>query len=69
MGTRPLSDDEREQTLAELHQIMTTMDVPPMRRLDLGWLQRNIHVRNFAHPQFEHALELIRRLKYGAIEL
>lgn len=42
-----------------LQAILATMDVPPLRKTDYGWLKRNLAVRNGAHPDFIEAFRLI----------
>ncbi len=48
-------------------QILDTMDVPDRRKLlsraNIGWLQRNIRVRNADHPDLEEVLTILRRLR------
>lgn len=42
-----------------LQTILVTMDVPPARKTDYGWLKRNLAVRNGSHPDFKEAFRLI----------
>jgi len=42
-----------------LQAILATMDVPPLRKTDYGWLKRNLGVRNGSHPDFKEAFRLI----------
>jgi len=42
-----------------LQAILDTMDVPPVRKTDYGWLKRNFAVRNGSHPDFKEAFRLI----------
>ena len=42
-----------------LQAILATMDVPPLRKTDYGWLKRNLGVHNGSHPDFKEALRLI----------
>lgn len=44
----------------ELDEILEDMDVPAMRMRDMGWLNRNLGVRNGDHPDFKRAMELIK---------
>ncbi len=48
-------------------QILETMDVPDRRKLlsraNIGWLQRNIRVRNAAHQNLDELLTILRRLR------
>ena len=37
------------------------MDIPPVRISDLGWLMRNLAIRNQDHPDFAEAMSLIKR--------
>jgi hypothetical protein len=46
----------------ELENILASMDVPPLRRKDLGWLKRNLAVRNRDHPEFHRAMRIIHDL-------
>ena len=48
-----------------LKEILATMDIPQMRSditqtQNLRWLQRNLQVRNGAHPNTGEALLIIR---------
>jgi len=45
-----------------LDLLLENMDVPEMRRNDLGWLTRNLAIRNSEHPGFELASDIVRRL-------
>lgn len=51
------------QAVNELQEILKTMDVPKGRKWDMGWLRRNLAVRNSEHPQFARAMELVRKLE------
>ncbi len=48
-------------------QILETMDVPDRRKLlnraNIGWLQRNIRIRNAAHQNLDELLTILRRLR------
>ena len=48
-------------------QILETMDVPDRRKLlnraNIGWLQRNIRVRNADHADLDELLTILRRLR------
>ena len=43
-----------------LQEILSTMDIPELRKNDMRWLLRNMSVRNSKHPDFQEALMLIR---------
>lgn len=45
-----------------LEDILNTMDIPPFRKNDMGWLMRNIQIRNDNHPQIKEAIELIKNI-------
>jgi hypothetical protein len=50
-----------------LKEILSTMDIPQMRRdinndNNLRWLQRNLPINNGAHPEAGEALLIIRNL-------
>jgi len=48
-------------------QILETMDVPDRRKLlnraNIGWLQRNIRIRNADHQNLDELLTILRRLR------
>lgn len=44
------------------------MDVPPLRRNDIGWLKRNLAVRNSNHPDFHRAMTIIHDLTKKRID-
>jgi len=50
-----------------LLQILETMDVPERRKLlnraNIGWLLRNLRVRNAEHPEIDEALTITRALR------
>lgn len=46
----------------ELKLILNKMNVPEGRKSDLGWLGRNLAIRNSNHPDFNRAMELIKEL-------
>lgn len=48
--------------MKELKNILDTMDVPELRKQDLGWLKRNLAVRNRSHPEFHRAMTIIHDL-------
>jgi hypothetical protein len=50
-----------------LKEILSTMDIPQMRRdinndNNLRWLQRNLPINNGAHPETGEALLIIRNM-------
>lgn len=50
-----------------LKEILSTMDIPQMRRdinndNNLRWLQRNLPINNGTHPEAGEALLIIRNL-------
>jgi hypothetical protein len=45
--------------LTELNNILNTMDIPQQRRLDFGWLRRNLGIRNSEKPDFKRAIAII----------
>ena len=50
-----------------LLQILETMDVPERRKLlnraNIGWLLRNLRVRNAEHTEIDEALTITRALR------
>lgn len=53
---------EIEKLKAELEEITSQMDIPEFRRVSVKWLFRNMAIRNSGHPQFELAMEIVRKL-------
>lgn len=51
-----------------LIDILNTMDVPILRKNDLGWLKRNLAVRNRNHPDFHRAMTIIHDLTKRKID-
>lgn len=51
-----------------LIDILNTMDVPILRKNDLGWLKRNLAVRNRNHPDFYRAMTIIHDLMKRKID-
>ena len=49
-----------ETKMNRLQEILSTMDIPELRKNDMRWLLRNMSVRNSKHPDFQEALMLIR---------
>ena len=50
-----------------LKEILSTMNVPEMRRdisneANVRWLSRNIFINNPDHPRLEEALKIIKKL-------
>ena len=45
-------------------ELLYTMDVPSWRveNEDWNWLNRNLHIRNAAHPNFEQVRILLRKI-------
>lgn len=48
-----------KQDLTLLHSLIEGMDVPSLRKSDIGWLNRNLGVRNSNHPNFEKAKSIV----------
>lgn len=44
-----------------LTEILATMEVPPVRLSDWGWLMRNLAIQNQDHPDFAEAMTLIKK--------
>jgi hypothetical protein len=49
--------------LTELNNILNTMDIPQQRRLDFGWLRRNLGIRNSENPDFNRAMLIIMEIE------
>jgi hypothetical protein len=52
----------RDDLMSDLQEILETMDVPERRKTDLGWLVRNLRIRNNGHPLIEEAMIQIKVL-------
>lgn len=48
--------------MKELQELLHGMDVPENRKNDIGWLNRNLFIRNSVHPNFEQAVVIIKQL-------
>lgn len=46
--------------MKEIENIVRSMDVPEVRISDLGWLSRNLGIRNSSHPKFDEIMKLIK---------
>lgn len=46
----------------KLENILNQMDIPQFRKNDMGWLMRNIRIRNQNHPDIEEAVSLINTI-------
>jgi hypothetical protein len=58
LGDKMINKEER------LRFLLGRMIVPEFRKtiLDLGWLNRNLFVKNRDHPDFAEAMEIIKSL-------
>jgi hypothetical protein len=45
-----------------LQEILVTMDVPPLRKNDWFWLNRNLGIRNKDNPLFPEASRILEDL-------
>lgn len=45
----------------ELMTMLIDMDIPAKRTSDIGWLKRNLGIRNSEHPNFNRAIELLTK--------
>lgn len=45
-----------------LEELISKMDVPVFRIHDVGWLVRNLGIRNSKHENFKEAMELLKPL-------
>jgi hypothetical protein len=52
----------KEQLWQALDECLKSFDVPEMRKKDLGWLQRNLAIRNIDNPSFSFTMGLIVKL-------
>ena len=51
-----------EEQKQQLKEILGSMDIPESRKNDLGWLARNLVIRNSHHARFEEAMKIIKVL-------
>jgi hypothetical protein len=49
-------------SIEKLQEIISTMDVPSERKNDIGWLNRNILIRNMNHPDIPIVMFLIKNI-------
>ena len=52
----------KQKIEGRLAEILKKMDIPPYRVDDVGWLSRNLGVRNSKHPDFREAMALLKPL-------
>lgn len=45
-----------------LNRMTEGMDIPSKRREDIGWMRRNLGIRNGGHPRFHDAMVEVNRL-------
>ncbi len=45
-----------------LNRLLTDMDVPPLRFNDMGWLRRNLGIRNSENHRFATAMGLVIKI-------
>lgn len=55
-------DEDIQQWTSELDSLLDGLDVPELRRTDIRWLSRNLHINNLQHPDFKRASRLVRKL-------
>lgn len=46
----------------EILDIIQGMDVPEYRKEDVGWLLRNLGIRNSKHPNFQIAIDELKKI-------
>jgi len=58
---------ERQMKIAILVEILADMDVPQLRmelsKRNIGWLLRNLRVRNNSHPDIDLAIATLKELR------
>jgi len=59
--------EEIEQLRDELEALTKRMDVPDFRRVNIGWLYKNLKKRNQNHEDFEKAMEIVQRLRKAGV--
>ena len=57
---RKLSELSMPELCQSLDDILNKMDVPEARKSDMGWLLRNLAIRNSGHRDFQSAMTLIK---------
>lgn len=58
---------ELEAMIEELERITKKMDVPPYRRTNVRWLERNLAIRNAGKPEFDRAMQIIGELLQNGV--
>ena len=43
----------------QIQELLTTLDIPKLRRDDIGWLKRNLFIRNGDNPNCAKVLKLL----------
>ncbi|HEY5445013.1 MAG TPA: hypothetical protein VIJ87_11240 [Pyrinomonadaceae bacterium] len=61
--TKHLNFEKQQSRWTELHNLLSTMDVPELRYDDVNWLLRNLPINNGNHPQYARAYELCKEIK------
>lgn len=52
----------RDCLCSEFEELISTMDLPEMRRKDYRWLNRNMAIRNSNHDDYEQASFYLRAI-------
>lgn len=55
-----------QNKLGRLNELLKKMDVPQIHKnptsKDIPWLNRNLHIRNSKHANYEEALKIVQEL-------
>ncbi len=54
---------EKDLLLEELRVLTEDMDIPVFRRESIVWLEKHLGKRNSDHPNFNKAMEIIKKLR------
>jgi hypothetical protein len=54
---------EKDLLLERLRVLTSKMDVPVFRRDSIFWLSKNLGVRNSDHPDFNEAIDIVKKLR------
>ena len=57
-----------EEMVKQVKARTCKMDVPEFRRTSIGWLERNLGIRNASHPAFIEVMEMVKELRRRGVQ-
>jgi len=57
-----MENESTKQLKEKLSRLTLTMEIPQFRRTSVGWLNKNMKVRNAEHKNFNEAQTIIKEL-------